>query len=231
MTDWYEQHAQRYDRLERGLEGDVAFYVRLACAAPPPVLEVGCGTGRVTVAVAGAGVPVVGLDRSPAMLAVARRKAGPLPGLRWMMGDVRDLDAPERFGLVFIPHRTFQHLLTPDDQRATLARIHRHLVPGGRLALNITNPAIIKPAAAASRGARVPPQLRGTGTAAGTDESPPSPAAFIHPHRNLRLRQVTPEEMRRRLDDSGFTVEAHLGWFDGRPFAPDSPEQVWVART
>lgn len=230
MTDWYEQHAEQYDRLDPGLAGDVAFYVSLARAVMPPVLEVGCGTGRVTIAVARAGVPVVGLDRSDAMLAVARRRGGALPAIRWIRGDVREFVWPERFGLAFIPHRTFQHLLTPADQRAALARLHHHLVPGGLLALNITNPSIAALAAAWARRTGAETRISRSGDQAAPAEPEQVAPRFTEPYRTLRLRQIAPAEMRRLLVESGFAVEAQLGWFDGRPFAPDSPEQVWVAR-
>src|SRR3989304_4574878 len=104
--------------------------------APPPghaVLELACGTGRVTIAIAEAGLPIVGLDASPAMLGRARHKTEGRDNPRWVDGDMRDFRLDERFGLVIIPFRSFLHLLTVADQKACLAHIREHLAEGGRL--------------------------------------------------------------------------------------------------
>jgi len=125
---------------------DVPFYVglaRQAAEAGQGVLELGCGTGRVTIPIAAAGVDVVGLDSSPAMLEVARRKAGDPANPRWVQGDMADFRLEQRFGLVIIPFRSFLLLLTVEEQKGCLACIHEHLVEGGRLALNIFNPSIL----------------------------------------------------------------------------------------
>jgi SAM-dependent methyltransferase len=206
LVDWYDANAGRYDALEAGLTGDAAFYTALA-RAHPPVLELGCGTGRVTLAIARAGVAVTGLDLSAGMLAVARRKGADAPAVRWLRGDMRAFDLGERFGLICIPHRTFQHLLTEAEQRATLACCRAHLRAGGRLALNVFNP----PEALLARAGR--------GGASVVGEA----------YAGLPVRYVRAAELWRLLTGAGFRVEGLYGWFDRRPFRADSPEQVWVA--
>ena len=230
MLDWYDAHAEQYDRLETGLAGDIAFYTALARAAAPPVLELGCGTGRVTLPIARAGVPVVGLDRSPLMLDVARRKAAGVAGVRWTVADMRTFELGERFGLICIPHRTFLHLLTVDDQLAVLDRCRRHLRPGGFLSLNISNPSPALLAAVRGRGPvrgrRTSPTAPGSGARAGSAQGP----IIGQPHAGLYVRYVLPDEMRGLLEQSGFGVEALYGGFDRQPFSEDSTEQVWVAK-
>lgn len=186
---------------------DVSFYLDLAqraAAEGQAVLELACGTGRVTIPIAMAGVDITGLDNAPAMLDVARRKAEAAGAdVRWVAADMRSFELEQRFGLVIIPFRSFLHLLTETDQLACLTRVSEHLVPGGRLALNFFVPKV----------------------AAGPDGQ-----AISRIYKKMRLRYVSQAEMESLLARSGFEVEALYGWFDGRPLAPNSEEMVWLAR-
>ncbi len=124
---------------------DVDFFVDAARASGGPVLEVGCGTGRVLIPTARAGFDIVGLDLSSSMLAVCRMRLQEEPEAvrsraRLITGDMRNFDAGLTFSLVTIPFRPFQHLTTVEDQLSCLASIHRHLVDGGRLILDLFNP-------------------------------------------------------------------------------------------
>jgi SAM-dependent methyltransferase len=126
---------------------DVEFFVELARESKGPVLEIGCGTGRVLIPTARAGIEIVGLDTSAAMLAVCRQKLARegdkvRARVHLLEGDMRAFDLGREFRLVTIPFRPFQHLPTIEDQRACLGCIHRHLVPGGRLVLDIFNPSL-----------------------------------------------------------------------------------------
>lgn len=123
------------------IEGDVAYYVRRARTARGPVLELACGTGRVTLPVARAGIEVVGLDLSAGMLAIARRKAA-AEGMRatFVRGTMTRFSLGRTFRLILIPFRAFQSLLTIREQRACLDCCRRHLAPGGRLILNLFDP-------------------------------------------------------------------------------------------
>jgi SAM-dependent methyltransferase len=153
--------AEAYD-AETIVRDDIPFYVELAkeaAARGESVLELACGTGRVTIPIAQAGLNVVGLDRSPAMLDVARRKAegvdfphpNPLPegeGItpenpRWVEGDMSKFELGERYGLVIIPARSLLLLLTVAEEKSCLRCVREHLVDGGRLALNIFNPDLV----------------------------------------------------------------------------------------
>ncbi len=126
---------------------DVGFFVNAARDANSPVLEIGCGTGRVLIPTARTGIEIVGLDASPSMLAVCREhlRAEPDPVQRrveLVEGDMRAFDLRRSFTLVTIPFRPFQHLTTVDDQLACLVSVRRHLVPGGRLILDLFNPSL-----------------------------------------------------------------------------------------
>jgi SAM-dependent methyltransferase len=140
--------AEFYDHLDVYVNrSDVDFFVSEAVAARGPVLELGCGTGRVLLPCARAGVPIWGLDSSEAMLARCRRKLASEPDdvrkrVVLQQGDMRDFRFDTEFQLVTIPFRPFQHLAAVEEQVACLASIHRALVEGGRLILDLFNPSL-----------------------------------------------------------------------------------------
>lgn len=147
-ADEYELIAELYDHV--GLyrdRPDVGFFVAAARESGGPVLEIGCGTGRVLIPTARAGIATVGLDLSPGMLAVCREKLRREPEavrsrVELVQADMRGFELRRRFALVTIPFRPFQHLLTVRDQLACLENIRRHLVDGGRLILDLFNPSL-----------------------------------------------------------------------------------------
>lgn len=127
---------------------DVNFFVEMAQRSGGPVLELGCGTGRVLIPTAKSGIEIVGLDASPLMLSVCREKLlsdskdvrSKVTGL--VQGDMRTFELGRKFSLVTIPFRPFQHLLTVEDQISCLENIRKHLVAGGKLVLDIFNPSL-----------------------------------------------------------------------------------------
>lgn len=126
---------------------DVGFYVERARRSGGPVLEAGCGTGRILIPTARAGIAIVGLDSSTEMLRVCRaRLAGEPEEVRsrveLVQGDMRTFELERRFALATMPFRSFQHLLTVEDQLACLARVQRHLEPDGRLIVDLFNPSL-----------------------------------------------------------------------------------------
>ncbi|MEE8632806.1 MAG: class I SAM-dependent methyltransferase [Candidatus Bathyarchaeia archaeon] len=126
---------------------DVAFFVEAAKESVGPVLEVGCGTGRVLIPTARAGIEIVGLDSSLSMLDVCRKRLSHemeevQARIQLVEGDMRDFELGQAFRLVTIPFRPFQHLTNVSDQLSCLGSIHRHLVEDGRLILDIFNPSL-----------------------------------------------------------------------------------------
>jgi ubiquinone/menaquinone biosynthesis C-methylase UbiE len=116
---------------------DVPFWQRMASQYGSPVLEVCCGSGRITLPVAKAGHQVVALDYSSALLDAMKSKMGALP-ITPVQADMRSFSLDARFPFAFISYSSFQQLLTLDDQMQCLRTIHRHLQPGGVLALDLT---------------------------------------------------------------------------------------------
>jgi SAM-dependent methyltransferase len=143
-----ETIAEFYDHLGvYANRGDVEFFVSEAVAAGGPVLELGCGTGRVLLPSARAGASMWGLDASESMLARCREKVAAetravRERVRLTVGDMRDFRFDVEFQLVTIPFRPFQHLATVDEQIACLSCVRRALADGGRLILDVFNPSL-----------------------------------------------------------------------------------------
>jgi SAM-dependent methyltransferase len=146
--DEYASVADLYDAVTLYRDRpDVTFFVDAARAAGGPVLEVGCGTGRVLIPTARAGLEIVGLDLSARMLQVCRERVALEPEdvrsrIRLVQADMRSFGLARTFALVTMPFRPFQHLTTVEDQLSCLASIHRHLENGGRLVLDLFNPSL-----------------------------------------------------------------------------------------
>ncbi len=142
--DPFARIAPFYDLDLEDFDDDLALYLDLADRAATrgsgaDVLELGCGTGRVVAALAGAGFGVVGVDYSPAMIEAARTRTAGLP-VRLVEGDMRCLELGERFGLVLIPLGGLQHLETTEEIAAAFASVAAHLAPGGLAALDVEAP-------------------------------------------------------------------------------------------
>jgi SAM-dependent methyltransferase len=258
MSDYEQADAALYDLRATGLEGDVPFYVEEAQKAGAPVLELGCGTGRVLIPVAQAGVNIVGLDLSAPMLDIAHRKVAALDAttqsrIQLLEGDMRRFSLGQRFRLAMIPFRAFLHLLTPEDERQALECIREHLTDDGLLIFNIFDPRLDTIAAHSGP----------FGTAL------KKVSEFIHPETGRRfavwdtrqydaerqvisqyfiyeelddegrvvsktyapltLRYIFRYEMQHLLELCGYKVEALYGDFRRGPFRYGG-EQIWVAR-
>jgi SAM-dependent methyltransferase len=239
-----------YDLAYSWLTTDLDFYVGRAKQAHGPVLEAGCGTGRVLIPTLQAGVEIDGLDLNPGMLAVLERKAQTL-GLapRLVRGDMRDFTMPRRYALITSPFRAFQHLMTTEDQLRALRCMREHLEPGGALTLNLFYPNFARLAepdgeqrlemefshprtglpvrAYARRQADrvnqtlwVEREVRELG--------PAGEVTATHRDR-FSMRWTYKPEMELLLRTAGFARWQVLGGFDGRPLERDTDEMVWTA--
>lgn len=138
VEDYFDDTAAFYDAVYgESIGGDREFYRDLASDANGPVLEVGCGTGRIYLELRRAGVDADGIDISSGMLDVLRSKAAKegLEPTVWE-ADVTMFEADREYALVIVPFRAFLHLTELDDQLEALEQIHDALAPDGRLVLN-----------------------------------------------------------------------------------------------
>jgi SAM-dependent methyltransferase len=146
--DEYASIADLYDHVTLYRDRpDIAFFVDASVQAGGLVLEVGCGTGRVLIPTARAGVEIVGVDLSRQMLDVCRQQLlRESPAVQekatLVQADMRRFDLGRTFALATIPFRPFQHLMTVDDQLACLSCIRTHLADGGLLIFDVFNPSL-----------------------------------------------------------------------------------------
>ncbi len=237
------------------VEGDVDFFRATAERTGGPVLDVGCGTGRVTLALAADGFEVVGLDLSAPMLKQAEARRSALPtavraSASFIQADMMSFDLGRTFSLIVVPFRVFQFLLTVEAQRSALASMRRHLNPDGRLVIDLFDPRLDLCAPPS-----VPPgpieslvhPSNGNVVHVQRLERTNDPAAqiFIEQWRttelaldgqilrnldeSLSLRWTYRWEMRHLLELAGYEIDAEYG--DYRGSAPAyGREQVWVVR-
>jgi SAM-dependent methyltransferase len=237
------------------VEGDVDFFRSLAARTGGPILDVGCGTGRVSAALAGDGYEVVGMDLSPAMLGQAHARRGTLPPpvaarLSFVEGDMTGFDLGRTFALIVVPYRVFQFALTESAQRSTLAALRRHLAPAGELVLDLFDPRldlclpgaeppqIIEVVRHPLTGADVriesleranDPLSQTFAEVSQTTELDAAGRVLRSVHETLSLRWTYRWEMRHLLELSGLEVVAEFGDFKGGPPAYGR-EQVLVVR-
>ncbi len=135
--------AKHYDLDSDPLE-DAPFYKRLIPSPQAQVLELGCGTGRVTVPLAASCGYIHGIDRSPAMIAICRQKLERADigaaKVRVEVGDITNLDLGRKFDLIVAPYRVMQNLETDREVEGLFECIRKHLAPDGRCILNVFNP-------------------------------------------------------------------------------------------
>jgi SAM-dependent methyltransferase len=145
MKNKYRTTAWLYDVDNRdNLSADIPFYIDYARKTGGEVLELGCGTGRVTMALARHGIKVTGLDLSQEMLAVFKAKIEAEPGLREMItivhGDMANFNFEKRFSLIITPFRVFQALTEEANIASSLRCIRECLADGGLFIVNVFNP-------------------------------------------------------------------------------------------
>ena len=252
----YAALSRYYDLENADFTEDLEYWLDLADEHGDPVLELGCGTGRVLLNLARRGHAVTGIDSSPDMLARLQAKLGAASGQHMaavphiVQASLEDFELAQRFGLALMPFNTFMHLLTTEAQLAALDRIRRHLAPGGVLALDMPNPG--EAYAAQEQGLTLERSfLDGDRTvqqfssialdraaqlshitwiydSTGPEEAGPEGAVqrSIVP---LTLRYTFPAEMSLLLSRAGLSLAHLYGDYDRSPFADGSPRMLVLA--
>jgi ubiquinone/menaquinone biosynthesis C-methylase UbiE len=249
MEGWHgwDAYARFYDWENARTLGrrDVPFWQRLAAAAGGRVLELGCGTGRITVPVARTGARVVGVDRSAAMLDRARqrlRRTRLTSRASLVRADIRALPfrRPAGFALVMAPYGILQSLVRESDLSAALAAIARVLRRGGLVGIDLV------PDVPRWTECRRQVSLRGrrgrsTLTLVESVRQDRARRLTVFDHEyverrpgarprvsrfSISFRTLSVRQMRARLERAGFAIDAVLGDYDGGPW--DRRADVWM---
>jgi SAM-dependent methyltransferase len=273
---------RHYDALNSDLVADVPFYVeeakRAACSNPPyrkergkvghqvlshpsikgagrvgdPVLELACGTGRLTIPIAQSGVEIVGLDVSASMLAHARAKAKQADiEIPFVEGDCRSFELGRKFALIFMAFNSMQHLHDQASLAELFGNVRRHLAEGGCFTFDVFNPKV-------SILARSPEERRpereyedpdGKGTIVLEHSMRYDDAAQVNHVKwyfsrrglngeerdfrveDLHMRCFFPQELDLLVCSQGFEIVEKFGNFDRKPFRSGDPKQVVVCRS
>jgi ubiquinone/menaquinone biosynthesis C-methylase UbiE len=243
----WDEYAPFYDweNAQTVARRDVAFWCRLAAAQPGPVLELGCGTGRIAVPVARAGARLVGIDRSGPMLGRARRRlrrARLQTRALLVRGDIRALPFRPRkpFACVMAPYGILQSLTRERDLAATLASVAGVLRRGGLFAIDLV-PDLPRWSEYRRRTSLRGAHIRGaTLTLIESVRQEPRRGLTIFDHEYverrgrkkkvhrfaLTFRTLSVPQMARRLERAGFRIDAVLGDYQGGPW--DERADVWV---
>jgi len=228
----YDGIAPIYDPWSRSVVEDVDFYVEEALVSGGPVVELAVGTGRIAVPIAKAGVRVIGVDESPAMLEGARAYAerenvSPLVDLR--LGDLRDPPVDERVPLATVPFRSLLHMPDEHQKLRALTAAASVLEPGGRFVFDVfapspedieetdgrwleREPGIFERADWDLEARRLILSIRGGEQSA-----------------RFALHWLSAPEWNALIEDAGLVAEAIFGWFDRRPY-DGGEDQIWICR-
>lgn len=226
----YDAIAGIYDPWSKSVTEDIGFYVEEAVAAGGPVVELAVGTGRIAVPTAKAGISVVGVDQSEAMLAVARAYAereGVGEQIDLRVGDMRKPPVSERAPLVTIPFRSLLHL-ADDRERICALRAARDLLePGGRVIFDVFTPSSEDIAETNGRWLEREP---GIFERADWDEGARKLSLSVRGNdeeARMELYWLSAQEWRRLIDAAGMDVLHLYGWFDRRPF-DGGEDSIWI---
>ncbi len=230
-------------RRERILSSE-RFYVDETKRSGGPVLELGCGSGRLTIPIAQKRVEIIGVDLSESMLKTARAKAQAASvRVTFLQADMREFDLTGRFSTILIPGNSLLHLLTIEDLKQCLVGVRRHLAERGRLIFDVSNwnPEVL----ARGSGQRYPvmrvndpsrgaitieetahyngaEQIRHVQWYVSVPEAPDPQRIEYH------LRVIFPQELLLLLDATGFRVESRFGECTREQFTSTSPRQVCI---
>jgi SAM-dependent methyltransferase len=229
----YDRIARIYDPWSRSVTEDVGFYVDQARAYGGPVVELAVGTGRIAVPIAEAGVPVIGIDASPEMLAIARQAAsaaGVEELVELRVGDIADPPVSERVPLVICPFRSLLHMEDEDAKLSALRAARGLLAPDGHFVFDVFAPS---PEDIEETHDRWWEREPGIFERAVWDENTRTLSLSVRSgdvSATFALHWLSLSEWLRLLELAGFEVEATYGWFDLRPFAGEE-DMVFVCRS
>lgn len=252
LVNQFNKFARYYDGDYRNYDDDLDLISALAEDCGSPILELGCGTGRVMVPLAEQGHSIVGIDISPELLSVAQQKieqSGCQDRASYRQADIRTFRLPdEQFTFVYCVSNTLMHCATQADQLQLLQTAYVHLQPNGLLLLDLFNPDLVAMAEVAGLceladvwedrlGSQIMKwSVRSVDSAQQLQET-----IFIYEEIDSQgnskkttcpftLRYIWPAEGKLMLESIGFEVLSIWGDFDGTPHNSSSERLIFLAK-
>ena len=248
----FELFAHYYDLDQDGFRDDIPLYLNLAQRCGSPIVEFGCGTGRLLVPLAEAGYTITGIDIAPTMIEIARDKvaeAGVEERVTLLQDDIRSLDLPQRFRFGLCALNTLMHIPSLNEQLNTLRAARRHIQSGGLFVFDVLNPhtsvvpdertpLLLEKELFDPHTGHTILKLFGQRADAATQMAEVTliyddvdPAGLVH--RTLipmQLRWLYPYEARLLMEIAGFKVEGIYGSYELEPFGARSEQLILIGR-
>ena len=246
MSTDYDSWAELYDEVYSFVDYDIAFYLQKYKELGGKVLEIGCGTGRVTIPMMEAGADITAIDYSQKMLEQLESKAGDIDApIEIILQDVRSLYLKKRYNLIIFPYRGFQSLLSVDDQINALTAIRKHLDFEGRLIIDLFVPT----RDLFDQNSEIFYHLRDFEDDSETIKSLHHRSRFDHHNQLIHtqlsiseskddqitskryavfsLRYLYTDEARYLFEFCGFKIQEISGDYDGTPYNREADETIW----
>jgi len=239
---------EHYDLLaQMTAPEDLPFHRAMVLEYGGPVLDLGCGTGRIALELAREGADVTGVELSAQMLERALEKAEQQEiGVTLALGDLREFDLERIFSLIVLGYNTLNHLLKDDDLERCLATIRRHMDERSVLVIDTFQPSL---SFLGNEPEKRRPILRFRDPYLEkemliSEENHYEPTTQINRIvwsyaadevedtrvEELSMRLFFPRELDTILKLSGFVIEVKYGNYDRSPFGSTSPKQLFVLR-
>lgn len=233
-----------YDAMNKTLVADTHFYIEELKLETGEILELACGTGRITCALAQEGKSITGLDLTEAMLTEAKKKSAEMNlKIDWHLGNMTHFNLNKKFDVIFVGYNSVHHLLTQKDFKNFINCVKAHLKPHGRFLFDIFNPSltILSRQKVRSEMDRFVDPATGEIIVIEEDNfyevatqinhvtyyysKPNNPDFYSHP---LNMRCYFPQEIDALLNYNGFKIIKKYGSFKKDPFVSQSMKQIIV---
>ncbi|MEE9150941.1 MAG: class I SAM-dependent methyltransferase [Thermoplasmata archaeon] len=238
---WDGRH---FDLQNKDFLKDIPFYLEQIKRYGEPVLELACGTGRITIPIAEKGIQIAGLDVSGPMLSHAKKKAKEKGvNVDWIRADCRDFKLNNKFNLIFFPFNSITHLYDLESFEACFSRVKEHLTDKGRFIIDVFNPSldILRRDPTKRYPVAEYPDPDGKGTVTVSETNIYDTASQINrikwyyniggkeefvKENNMRI--LYPQELDALLHYNGFTIESKFASYDMMPFYSRSLKQLII---
>ncbi len=243
--EYFYINGQHYDYMikSRQAHDSIPFYVRYAKMYGSPVLELACGTGRITIPIAKEGLSVIGLDFSEKMLDHAKRKSKENDlDIEWVQGDMINFSLNKKFCTIIMPGAAMNWIVDNKSMENCLINVRKHLKQNGRFIFDAFNPDLD---ILQREGSKIYPMYdypnpegEGTVFVAGSNSyDKVSQINYFNSYykfegkeivKELKLRMFFPQELDALLYYNGFIIDNKYGTFKEEPFNSDSNLQIII---